>query len=248
MSAQEHLRLEGAAFGYGSNTVVAGVDLAVHAGDFIGIVGPNGAGKTTLFRGMLGLIPPLSGRVVCSTRHVGYVPQREALDAIFPLTAREVVEMGGLGPSLRRRRRARVNRERADELLGRVALGDKARSRFAALSGGQRQRALIARALMVDPALLLLDEPTRGVDRRAEVLIMNLLRELNGEGLAVLLVSHQLGLVRDSVRRVLWVSDGRVRAGTTEDVLRPENLDRLYAAGGFQPSEDAWTTSPGPTA
>jgi manganese/iron transport system ATP-binding protein len=219
VTGKELLRLEGAAFGYGGAPVIAGVDLAVRAGDFVGIVGPNGAGKTTLFRGMLGLVAPLAGSVVRGHRALGYVPQREALDAIYPLTVREVVELGA----------ARARRAEAAALLERVGLAGRGSAAFASLSGGQRQRALIARALMVRPELLLLDEPTSGVDRGAVVRILALLRELNAEGLAVLLVSHQLPLVREAVQSVLLVADGRVRAGAPDELLAPGNLDRLFA-------------------
>lgn len=240
------LQLERAAFGYDSRRIVGDVSLVVQLGDFVGIIGPNGAGKTTLFRGMLGLIPPLEGSVERDTSAIGYVPQRETLDAIYPLTVREVVEMGGYGRLRGLRRPRPADRARARELLGRVGLGDVAGSPFTSLSGGQRQRALIARALMVEPRLLLLDEPTSGVDRRAEVLILELLCELNREGLAVWLVSHQMGLVRDAVQRVLWVDEGRVQAGTPEEILGSENLDRLYAGPAAIPEEAEPWTSPGP--
>src|SRR5688572_16393159 len=111
------LRTKGAAFGYAETPVVAGVDLAVDAGDFVGIVGPNGAGKTTLFRGLLGLIPPMRGSVERSTRAIGYVPQRETLDPLFPVSAEEVVQMGAYG---RLRGLRRLSRELHD--LGRRSL------------------------------------------------------------------------------------------------------------------------------
>ncbi|HVS09318.1 MAG TPA: ATP-binding cassette domain-containing protein [Planctomycetota bacterium] len=235
---QELLRLEGASFGYGADTVVAGVDLVVRAGDFIGIVGPNGSGKTTLFRGMLELIPPLSGRVERHVQAIGYVPQRDALDPIYPLSVREVVEMGAFGGLRGLRRLERKHRERARSLLERVALGAEAASMFTALSGGQRQRVLIARALMVEPKLLLLDEPTSGVDRQVEILILELLQELNREGLAMLLVSHQLGLLRQSVRQVFLVSDGRVRAGSPDELLQVNSLEGTHPGGTLQPQRD----------
>lgn len=225
----ELLRLEGAAFGYGARTVVAGVDLVVRSGDFLGIVGPNGSGKTTLFRGMLGLIRPRAGTVLRFARSIGYVPQRDTLDPIYPLTVREVVEMGAYARLRGLRRLGRADRELAVGWLERVGLSEHAQAQFASLSGGQRQRALIARALLAAPQLLLLDEPTSGVDERASIRIVELLRELNAEGLAVLLVSHQLALVRESVREVLWVGDGRVRRGPPEDLLRTQVLTRLFS-------------------
>jgi zinc transport system ATP-binding protein len=229
---QTLLRLSGAAFGYGQDPVVSGVELEIGAGDFLGIVGPNGAGKTTLFRGMLGLIGPLAGRVELLARSIGYVPQRDTLDPIFPLQVAEVVHMGAYGRLSGMRRLRAADRRLAAEILERVGLAEHAGAPFASLSGGQRQRTLIARALMVRPQILLLDEPTSGVDRAAQRAILELLLELNREGVAVLLVSHQLGLVREAVQKVLWVADGRVRAGRPEELLGPEHLDQLFFADG----------------
>ncbi len=223
------LRLTKASFGYAGKPTVAGIDLVIGAGDFVGIVGPNGGGKTTMFRGILGLLPPLVGRVERLTSAVGYVPQRESLDAVFPVTAEEVVQMGAFGRLNRMRRLSHEDKALALESLERVGLVEQRRASFSALSGGQRQRVLIARALMVRPKLLLLDEPTSGVDRSAQSRILDLLVGLNEQGMAILLVSHQLLMVRDTVRRVVWVYDGRVEHGDPAEMLKPENLDRLYA-------------------
>lgn len=226
------LRVEQAAFGYAKRPVIAGVDLVLEPGDFVGIVGPNGAGKTTLFRGLLGLIPPLAGRVERGTQAIGYVPQREALDPIYPVRVDEVVHMGAYGRLRGWRGLARADRELARACLERVGLADRSHAQFAALSGGQRQRVLIARALMVRPQLLLLDEPTSGVDRGAQERVLRLLNELRErERVAVLLVSHQIPMVRDSVQRVLWVEGGRATLGSPQELLDPRNLDRLYSAG-----------------
>jgi len=228
-----------AAFGYRRRAVVSHVNLAVSAGDFVGIVGPNGAGKTTLFRGLLGLLPPLAGTVERRTSAIGYVPQRETLDAVFPVTVEEVVQMGAYGKLRGWRRLPHSERERASANLERVGLADRRRAMFSTLSGGQRQRVLIARALMVEPQLLLLDEPTTGVDRAAQARILELLVDLNAErGLAVLLVSHQISMVRDTVQRVLWVADGGAHVGAAAEMLAPANLDRLYGATGRYVGED----------
>ncbi|HVS19426.1 MAG TPA: metal ABC transporter ATP-binding protein [Planctomycetota bacterium] len=222
-----------AAFGYHRRAVVSGVDLTVERGDFLGIVGPNGAGKTTLFRGLLGLIPPLAGTVTRTTRAIGYVPQRETLDAIYPVTVEEVVRMGAFGALRGWRGLSREARERARACLERVGLYERRAQAFSSLSGGQRQRALIGRALMVEPELLLLDEPTSGVDRGAQARILELLIGLNrSRGMAVLLVSHQLAMVRETVQRVAWVADGGVRVGSAAELLAPEHLDRLYGGSG----------------
>jgi ABC-type Mn2+/Zn2+ transport system ATPase subunit len=229
------LRLSKASFGYAGKLVVSDVDLDVDAGLFLGIVGPNGAGKSTLFRGCLGLIAPLHGTVERTTRAIGYVPQREQLDPIYPLRVDEVVQMGAYGRLAGLRRLTREDRGLAQECLQRVGLAPRACELFASLSGGQRQRVLIARALMARPKLLLLDEPTSGVDRGAQKQILDLLLDLNRrEQIAVLLVSHQLQMVRNAVDQVLWVGSGRVVRGEAHELLAPENLDRLYE---FSPGE-----------
>jgi ABC-type Mn2+/Zn2+ transport system ATPase subunit len=226
------LRADRASFGYSGVPVVANVDLEIRTGDFVGIVGPNGSGKTTLFRGLLGLVPPLSGRVVRSARAIGYVPQRETLDPIYPVTVEEVVQMGA------RRRSSlfgisREARELARACLERVGMVERRSDAFSSLSGGQRQRVLIARALMVAPELLLLDEPTSGVDSGAQARIRELLVELNTrESLAILLVSHQVAMLRETVRRVLWVADGGIVDGSADEMLRADRLDRLFAPSG----------------
>jgi manganese/iron transport system ATP-binding protein len=225
------VQLRSAAFGYEGRAVVSGVDLEVDAGQFIGIVGPNGSGKTTLFRGILGLLPVLSGqRERASGVVFGYVPQRESLDPGFPLSVVEVVEMGAYRRLTALRRVTRADRAEAVRQLERVGLADLRFDPFSRLSGGQRQRVLVARALLIRPQVLLLDEPTSGVDRGAEEQILRLLRELRGEGLAILLVSHQLALVRESVGEVLLVADGRVRRGDPRQLLAAEHLDQLFGA------------------
>jgi ABC-type Mn2+/Zn2+ transport system ATPase subunit len=235
------LRLEQASFGYARRAIVSGVDLTVGAGDFIGIVGPNGSGKTTLFRGILGLIPALAGKVERATKAIGYVPQREALDPIFPLRVDEVVHMGAYGRLRGWRALPREERDLALACLERVGMADRRAAQFASLSGGQRQRVLIARALMVRPQLLLLDEPTSGVDRAAQARVLRLLTELRErEQMAVLLVSHQVAMVRESVQRVLWVAGGRAVEGVAAELLRPENLDRLYSAGEGVSSDSSY--------
>ena len=234
------VRLDDVALGYGGRPVLEGVSFAVERGDFAALLGPNGAGKTTLFRGMLGLIPVLRGRIEYGfdrrTTPPGYVPQKESLDPIFPLTAYDVVLMGAaarVGPLLPV---GRARRRLAAECLARVGLPQLGAEPFWALSGGQKQRVLIARALAVEPELLLLDEPTAGVDPSAEAAIIDVIARLNREQrLTVVIVSHHLRLVRQVVRSVIWVEGGRVTKGTTAELLSPERLVDVFGAGVGDP-------------
>ena len=234
------LRLSDVSLGYDGRPVLEHVSFAIEHGEFAALLGPNGAGKTTLFRGMLGLISVLAGRIEYGFNRratpPGYVPQKESLDPIFPLTAHEVVLMGAaarvppLWPVGRRPRRL------AEESLSRVGLSSVAEQPFWALSGGQKQRVLIARALAVEPQLLLLDEPTAGVDPSAEAAIIDVIMRLNRDiGLTVVIVSHHLRMVREVVQSVIWVEDGEVTKGTTTEILSAERLADAFGAAAGRP-------------
>jgi ABC-type Mn2+/Zn2+ transport system ATPase subunit len=227
MTERALITLAGASFGYAGRSVVSGVELDVRPGSFIGILGANGSGKTTLLRGILRLLPPLAGSVVVRGS-LGYVPQRERLDPVYPITVEEVVHTGAYGRLSGWRGLGRAERELALDALERVNLVERRRQLFSSLSGGQRQRALIARALVARPDVLVLDEPTSGVDRPSQELVLDLITRLNAdENLAVLLVSHQLAMLR-TVREVAWVAEGTVRRGTSEEMLRPQALEELF--------------------
>jgi ABC-type Mn2+/Zn2+ transport system ATPase subunit len=227
--------------GYGGRALLTHVSLAVERGEFAALLGRNGAGKTTLFRGMLGLIPVLAGRVEYGfdrrTAPPGYVPQKESLDPIFPLTAYDVVLMGAAARVPPLARIGKRRRQLAAQCLARVGLGAAAEQPFWSLSGGQKQRVLIARALAVEPQLILLDEPTAGVDPGAEAAIIEVIARSNrDDGLTVVLVSHDLRLVRGVVRSVIWVGDGIATKGTTAEMLSPERLIDAFGAGGGGPA------------
>jgi len=213
------LALQHACLGYGPETVLDDVHLRIDAGEFVGLAGANGSGKTTLLRSMLGLLPPRGGNV---ERHMprarlGYVPQHATLDAYFPLSVREVAAMGTYGRLRPWRLFPPSERQRVDKVLLQVGLVHLGRAVFFHLSGGQRQRALIARALAVDPALLLLDEPFAGVDRHTREDIARQLEEINRcSRLAIVICSHDADLLARSCDRVIQVSDGRVHGGIRE--------------------------------
>jgi ABC-type Mn2+/Zn2+ transport system ATPase subunit len=235
--------LEAAAIGYGRRPLLSGVDVAVGEGDFLAVVGPNGGGKTTLVRTLLGAQPLLSGRLLRPRPlRIGYVPQREHVDTAWPFTAGEVVLMGRVplvGPL---RRPGRADREAAARALERVGLPRIADLHFGELSGGQRQRTLIARALAAEPELLVLDEPTSGMDPAAELAIVDFLRGLHetsraggrapggAGGLAIVMVSHRLDTVASTARRLAFVDKDKAlfRVGPLEQMLVPEALGELY--------------------
>lgn len=203
----------GARLGYEDAVVLQDVDLELRPGDLIAIAGPNGSGKTTLFRTLLGFLPVLSGSLVrnCALSEFGYVPQSAALDATFPITAREVVEMGGYGRLKPFRRPPSSEKLRLDEVLQQVGLGHLAGRLFFSLSGGQRQRMLMARALMVGPKALVLDEPLAGCDPESQKTIGELLIQLSErERKAIIFSSHDLRMVRSVTRNIFRVDGGRI--------------------------------------
>lgn len=203
--------LNGVSLGY-SEPILRDVNLAIHPGDLIGMAGPNGSGKTTLFRAILGLLPVINGSLErnCLLSDFGYVPQSTSLDPNFPLTAGEVVEMGSYGRLRPYQRTPIKEKEKTNESLDQVGLRHLALKPFFSLSGGQRQRILIARALMVNPEILILDEPLSGVDQESRSAITELLIKLNREDrLAIFFSSHDLEMVRTVADKILRVEKGK---------------------------------------
>jgi ABC-type Mn2+/Zn2+ transport system ATPase subunit len=223
-----------ASLGYGRKVVVADVSFSIYAQEYFGLVGPNGAGKTTILRAILGAIKPLGGEV--AVRHpegrplrLGYVPQRDTIDLVLPYTVEEVVLMGryrtlGLIERPRENDRAIVRKS-----LTHVAMDELRRRSYKDLSGGQKQRVLIARALATEPDVLILDEPTNGMDLSSRTAILELVRTLHEqEGLTVLMVSHLLDDVANYVKRIALVEPGQFQVGEVDQVLTGENLSALY--------------------
>jgi ABC-type Mn2+/Zn2+ transport system ATPase subunit len=205
--------LRAATLGYDGAPVLHNVDLDVGAGHLIAMAGPNGAGKTTIFRTILGFIPAIAGVLIrnCALNEFGYVPQSSALDSTFPITAREVVAMGGFGRLKPYERLPAREKRRLHDVLDQVGLAHLAGRSFFSLSGGQRQRMLVARALMVGPKILILDEPLSGVDPESQKAISDLLLKLNrDEGKAIFFSSHDLRMVRSVTDKVLRVDGGKV--------------------------------------
>jgi zinc transport system ATP-binding protein len=213
------LELDAVTFAYGAVAVVRDVSLSVHEGECVAVVGPNGAGKTTILRLSLGLLRPdrgsvrLFGVATGSFRQwwqLGYVPQRAVASSALPLSVEEVVR-SGLAGTRRAARRGSATRERLEHVLDLMGLADVRRRRVSEVSGGQQQRALIARALVTAPQLLVLDEPTTGVDAAARAVLRQSLEHLvRVEGMAVVYVSHDPGAFTGLADRVLAVDDGQL--------------------------------------
>jgi zinc transport system ATP-binding protein len=186
--------------------VLRDVDLAVERGEFVAIAGPNGGGKTTLLRLALGLERPTSGRVDIAVERIAYLPQRAQAAVDAPITVRELVSSGRAARSRLVGPLGHADREAVRDAIERVRLADSADRRLATLSGGQQQRAFIAKALAADPELLVLDEPTTGVDVEAQESLASLLEQLHRElDVTVLYVSHEFGAVERFVERIVLV-------------------------------------------
>jgi zinc transport system ATP-binding protein len=225
-------------FNHGELRVLERINLTVQAGDFLGLIGPNGSGKTTLLRIILGLLTPDQGHVRLfghapsafrQWSRLGYVPQRAMLDPALPATVREVVATG-LVPILGLFGRVGpAERERIEEVLGQVGMAAHAGARIGTLSTGQQQRVLIARALVSKPELLILDEPTGGVDPEAQTSFYALLHHLNRErDVTLILVSHDIGVVAKEVTKLACLNRRLVFHGRPGDFLSDAALTALY--------------------
>jgi ABC-type Mn2+/Zn2+ transport system ATPase subunit len=228
MNAGPLLAAEDVATGYDGKPVFSGVTFDLRRGERLAVLGPNGGGKTTLFKLLLGELPPLAGRIAAADG-LGYVPQTERSRLDYPVTALDVALMGTLSRVAWWRPLGRRERAFARETLGRVGLADLADAQFGDLSGGQRQRVLVARALVQDAPVLLLDEPFTGVDRPSEQLLDALLQELAAEGRGIMAATHDLDQAR-AWDRVLCLNRRMVAFGPPAEVLTPEVLAATYGA------------------
>jgi zinc transport system ATP-binding protein len=201
------VRLEGVSFAYGRGpAVLQDVGLEVEQGEFVAIAGPNGGGKTTLLRLVLGLERPSAGTVDVHAHRIGFLPQRAQAAVDAPITIRELVAAGRASRARLVGPLTRADRDAVRRAIGRVGLEDRADRRLATLSGGQQQRAFIAKALAGEPDLLVLDEPTAGVDAEAQEAVASLLAELRRDlAVTILYVSHEFGAVEHFVERLVLV-------------------------------------------
>jgi ABC-type Mn2+/Zn2+ transport system ATPase subunit len=224
------LEASGLTLAYDGHVVVRDVSWRVHAGEFWFLLGRNGSGKTTLLRAVVGTLAPAAGTLRldperATRERMGFVPQRCDLNPALPTTIREFVLLGTVGLRLSRH----DERERLDWALDRAGLAGMGRRDFRTLSGGERQRALVARALVRRPTLLVLDEPTNNLDPGAEDALLHLLADLNRrEQVTLLVVTHDLALAAHHATHVALVTDGSVVAGPRSTTLTADALERCF--------------------
>jgi manganese/zinc/iron transport system ATP- binding protein len=228
---------------YQDKPVLWDVDLTVPAGVLLAVVGPNGAGKTTLIKAVLGLVRPVSGEVLVGgkpysprARTVAYVPQRGTVDWDFPTTVSDVVTMGTYGRLGWLRRPGKAERADAAAALGRVGMAEFGGRQISQLSGGQQQRVFLARALVQDAPVYLMDEPFQGVDAVTERAIVEILRELRSRGRTVLVVHHDLQTVPEYFDWVTLLNVRKVASGPVAGAFTPENLRAAYGERAVIPT------------
>ena len=229
------LHVEDLTVSYGTATALWDIDLDIPPGVMCAIVGPNGAGKSTLIKAALGLVRPVAGHVrflgrpVAQMRgRIGYVPQRQAVDWDFPTTVRDVVEMGLYRSLGWFRRPGRDARTRAMAALAELGMQDHADRQISQLSGGQQQRVFLARALVQEAPILILDEPMAGVDAATEAVIIALLKRLRDAGRTVIVVHHDLTTVQSYFDWMVMLNIRIIAQGPVAQVYTPENLRAAY--------------------
>ena len=218
---------------YGEDCALRDVNLQVEEREFLAIIGPNGGGKTTLLKSILGLVQPDSGEIrifdrtgETARRSIGYVPQFSRFDRRFPISVEEVVLIGRLaGRSPWFSRFSKQDRQLVDALLERLEISELKHRQIGQLSGGQLQRVLIARALAVEPKILILDEPTASVDSASKTRIYDLLKELNQE-MTILIVTHDLSAVSSNIDKIACLNQQLFYHGRTE--LEAGLVEKVY--------------------
>jgi ABC-type Mn2+/Zn2+ transport system ATPase subunit len=226
------MRFQDVALGYGRQRVLEDVSFSLSAGDYLAIVGSNGSGKSTLIKSIIGLLKPSEGTIETSANlRFGYVPQLQTVDELFPITAADVVLMGRYGRIGALRRPAADDRARAQKALEEVGIGDMGSRLYRELSGGQKQRTLIARAIVGEPQVLVLDEHTNDLDIAAEKAIMALVDRLHElHAMAIVMVSHSLNTVANHARTIGLLRQGECRFASVDQVMQTEYLQNFYGA------------------
>ncbi len=230
----ELIRLSGVDAGYDHQVVLHDVNVHVHEDQFTGIVGPSGSGKTTLLRLLLGIVKPMSGTIdQRADLRTAYVPQLETVNWDFPITVLECVLMSGTGPGRRRITMpwaSAPEKQHAMSVLERLGIAEFADRQIRQLSGGQQQRMFLARALYRRPQLLLLDEPTSGVDVSTRHDVLHLLADLHEDGVAIVLTTHDLNGMAAHLPHLICVNHRIIADGTPKQVIQPLVLEQTYGA------------------
>ena len=230
------ITLDNLSIGYNGQPVLSGLTLAISRASFTAILGANGSGKSTLLKTLLGLLPPVAGRIDTATSGApltfGYVPQSNQFDPVYLLTGFDVALMGVYGRIRSGGLIPPAERAFTRECLHAVGAEGFSNKRFAELSGGQKQRVLIARALATRPDVLVLDEPTAGVDREATTAVLEFISQICKERkITVLLVTHDFSTVRHYAEKVIWLHEGRVFQGTANELLTAERMAEIFEIG-----------------
>jgi len=227
--AESVISFDEVSLGYGKRLVLQGLTFDIQKGECLGVIGPNGAGKTTLLRGVLGLVRPRAGSISApGTLHYGYVMQRQFLDTLFPFTVADIVRMGRFG---RKRAWARLNRkdrEQVEDALEITGLTDLRDALYRELSGGQRQSVAIARAILFNARILIMDEPTAALGPQETEQVGELIHRLKEDGIGIFLISHDIHDVFDLADRVAVMKNGQmVGYAKTKDVTKDEVLGMI---------------------
>ncbi len=239
ISPQNAIEVRGASIALGGHVALDGISFAIPEGQYAGIIGPNGGGKTTLLKLLLGLLRPGNGHIEVFGKppliarkqgKIGYVPQRVAqAEIVFPVSVEEMVRSGRTPALGIARRWSPIDRDAAEDAMRRTNVSHLRDRLVGTLSGGERQRVFIARALAAQPSLLLLDEPTTGVDHAAKEQFYALLKSLNADlGLTILLVSHDIEVMTSEVAFVLALNQKLICHCASHEFLSQDTIERLY--------------------
>lgn len=234
------IEVGGLTISYGENTVLSGVSFRIEGGEFVGIIGPNGSGKTTLLKSLIGLVPIDSGEIrilgrdarkemARIRREIGYLPQKQTINPMVPVLVRDAVLMGRYGAMGLFRRPKEEDRNAVESALKKVDMLDKIDEPIGHLSGGQQQRVFIARALVHNPKIIFLDEPTTGLDVPSQSSIISLIHDLHENyGLTIMMVTHDINQISAYATKILYINRKIVAQGDVNSVCTPEILREVY--------------------
>ncbi len=210
------IKISNVSFAYDGHQIISNLSFVVEKGDYLGIIGPNGGGKTTLLKIILGLLKPKKGEVIINGK-CGYVPQRAAQDtAGLPATVEEIVASGG------------SSSEKITHAMELVGINKHKDKLLSSLSGGERQKVFVAHSLAGNPEILILDEPSAGVDISSQGKFYSFLRELNKKGITIIFVSHDINVIANEAKKVLCLGGKTVCFGTPQETITQKNIENLY--------------------